>query len=144
MGLQPRISATLAGTERPSSGPAYSYPGVPRAGDVKIQPEYIKLVQGIVANSSPSDKIFQHIGYMDGGDVYFLADRVNPTRFDVLTEFVTTDRQQTALEEIQRDPPLLTVGEDNGMTGPEVTQFLTDKYHSIGEFGGFKLLRRNE
>ena len=144
MGLQPRLSATLAGTERPSSGPAYSYPGVPRAGDVKIQPEYVKLVEAIIANSSPRDKIFQHIGYMDGGEVYFLADRANPTRFDVLTEIVTTDRQHLAFEEVQRDPPKLTVGEDWGMTGPELNQYLKDKYHPIGEFGGFQLLSRNE
>jgi hypothetical protein len=144
MGLQPRVSAILAGTERPSSGPPYAYPGIPRAGDVKIQPEYVKLVEAIVANSSPRDKLFQHIGYMDGGEVYFLADRVNPTRFDVLTEFVTSDRQHLAFEEVERDPPKLTVGEDWGMTGPELNQYLKDNYHPIGDFGGFKLLTRNE
>ena len=144
LGLQPRLSGILAGTERPSSGPAYSYPGVPHAGDVKIQPEYVKLIEGILANSSPSDKIFQHIGYMDGGEVYFLADRVNPTRFDVLTELVTTDRQQTAFEEVLKDPPKLTVGEDSGMIGPELDQYLRVHYHPVGDFGGFKLLARNE
>ena len=144
LGLQPRLTAILAGTERPSSGPAYSYPGVPHAGDIKIQPEYIKLVEAILANSAPSDKIFQHIGYMDGGEVYFLADRANPTRFDVLTEIVTTDRQQLAFEEVKKDPPKLTVGEDWGMTGPELNQYLKDHYHPIGDFGGFTLLSRNE
>ena len=44
---------------------------------------------------------------MDGGEVYFLADRVNPTRFDVLTEIVTTGRQDIAFEEVKKDPPKL-------------------------------------
>jgi hypothetical protein len=144
LGLRPRVTAMLAGTERPSSGPRYSYPGVPRAGDMKIEPEYIKLIEGILANSAPSDKIFQHIGYMDGGEVYFLADRVNPTRFDVLTEIVTTGRQHQAFEEAEADPPKLTVGEDWGMTGPELNQYMKDHYHLIGDYGGFKLMGRND
>jgi hypothetical protein len=144
MALRPRLTAMLAGTERPSSGPAYVYPGIPRAGDVKIQPEYVALVEAIRERSSDSDKIFQHIAYMDGGEVYFLADRGNPTSYDVLAEFLTTDRQHTAFEQVARDPPKLEVGEDWGMTGPELNQYLKDHYHSLGDFSGFKLMGRNE
>jgi hypothetical protein len=144
LSLGPRLSAILSGSERPSSGPAYAYPNVPRAGDTKVQAAYISLVEGIRANSSPSDKIFQHIGYMDGGEVYFLADRSNPTRFDLLTEFVTTGRQELAAEEIRRDPPKLVVGTDWGMTGEGVNSYLQGHYHPIGKFGDWDLLTRNE
>ena len=112
----------IAGNERPSSGPPYVYPGMPRAGDVKIQPEYVALVQGILANSSPADKIFQHISYMSGGEVYFLADRANPTSCDVLAEFLTPERQRLAYEQVASDPPKLIVGEDWGMTGPSLNE----------------------
>lgn len=143
LGLGPRLNAIVSGYERPSSGAPYSYPKIPRAGDTKIQPEYVALIEAIRANSTPQDKIFQHIGYMDGGEVYFLADRVNPIRYDVLAEFLTTGRQIIAADEIQKDPPKLVVGEDWGVTGDGVNHFLKTNYHSIGKFGDWELMARN-
>ncbi|MGO8995354.1 MAG: hypothetical protein ACLQVI_18720 [Polyangiaceae bacterium] len=144
LALRPRLAGILAGFERPSSGKPYSYPTIPRAGDVLIQPEYVALVSAIQANTSPSDKIFQRIGYMDGGEVYFLADRANPTSFDVLAEFLTTERQHTAFLQVVADPPKLAIGEDSGMVGPELNQYLKEHYHLIGTIGGFKVSVRND
>ncbi len=144
LGLSPRLSGLLSGSERPSSGPPYTYPKLPRAGDTKIQPEYVALVEGILANSSPTDKIFQHIGYMDGGEVYFLADRVNPTRYDLLAEFLTTGRQEIAADELEADPPKLVFGDDWGMMNARSIAFLKTRYHSIGKFGSWDLFARND
>jgi hypothetical protein len=144
MALRPRLVGILNGTERPSSGAPYSYPLVPRAGDVKIEPQTIAIVEAIRANSSPTDKLFQHVAYMDGGEIYFLADRVNPTRFDVLAEYLTLDRQREGFERISHDPPKLAVGEDWGMTGDDLNAFLKGHYHSIGTFGGFQLMVLND
>jgi hypothetical protein len=140
--LAPRLRQAMAGEERPSSGPPYAYP-FPRAGDVKIQPEYVALVQAIREKTAPGDKIFQHIGYMDGGEVYFLADRSNPTRYDLLAEFLTTDRQVIAFEEMKADPPKLVAGSDWGMTGDAVNAFLRERYHLVGKFGDLELVERN-
>jgi hypothetical protein len=144
MALEPRISAILTGYERPSSGPAYSYPDLPRIGDVKMDPDYVALAQAIVQKTSPTDKIFQHIGYMDGGEIYFVTNRVNPTRYDILAEFLTTDRQKIALDELTSDPPVLEFGQDWGMVGEEIHKFVKERYQDIGKVGPWEMgeLRR--
>jgi hypothetical protein len=81
---------------------------------------------------------------MDGGEVYFLADRSNATRYDILAEFLTTDRQKIALDDMSVDPPLLAFGDDWGMTGDDVKRFLKERYHSIGKAGSWDLMALNK
>jgi hypothetical protein len=140
-GFMPRWNAILAGTERPSTGAPYRY-SFPRGGDIKITPEEVSLVEAIRDHSAPNEGLFQRVAFIEGGELYFFADRRDPTRFDVLSEFLTFDRQTMAFEELQADPPKLVAGDDYGVTGDAVNRFLKERYRPLGKFGGVDLYVR--
>jgi hypothetical protein len=94
----PRVTATLRGEEMPSSGPKFAYPNLRRAGDVRIPEDTVRAAEYIRAQSKPQDFVFNRVNFMDGRELMFLANRRNPTRFDMLAEFRCTPRSpNTAL-----------------------------------------------
>jgi len=120
----PRTLALLEGREVPSIGPPFSYPDIPRAGDIRLPPDTVALTHAIQKRSGPSDKVFIHASFAEHAEVYFLADRVNPTRFDMIAEIVCTKVQQEVLRDLMRDPPVLDVGADLGMFNKETVAYL--------------------
>jgi hypothetical protein len=134
-GFEHRTRALLAGTEMPSMGPPFAYPDIPRAGDIYLPPDTIALTRAIQNRSQPSDKIFVHGAFIEHGELYFLADRVNPTRCDILAEIVSTAVQAELGRDLQRDPPLLDVGADFGMFNQETTNYLKSGWREVERVG---------
>src|SRR5262249_54549173 len=89
-GVSSRIAALARGEERPSSLVAHAHPALPRAGDVYVPPATEELVSFVRRETSERDPIFCRVGFMTGAEIYFLADRRDPTRFDMLAEILTT------------------------------------------------------
>ena len=122
-----RLGATLAGDEVPSSGAPYVHPGIPRAGDVRLPDETERVVTEIRARTGPGEAIFCRVGFMEGAELYLLADRRNPTRFDALAELVTFEHRRALLEELRADPPALVIGADRAFVGEEAARWLDDR-----------------
>ena len=147
MTFEGRTSAILKGTEVPSSGHRYEYPDIPRAGDVLLSSEDAELVRAIRANSEPGDTIYNNFGFTDGGEVYFLANRRNPTRFDLGCEIATTGLREEALATLTKTPPKLVMmpheqtpwGSDWGVPWPELHAYLIRGWRPLGEYGGIKI-----
>jgi hypothetical protein len=142
-GLQPKITGVLAGTEVPSSGPAYVYADVPRAGDMKIAAPVIEVVQYIRAHTAKTDAIYYRGRQTFGGEYYFLSDRRNPTRFDLPHEIFTFGEAAEALAALKRDPPSLVVTEDAGMGGADMAAFFGQNYTVVARIGNVAIEQPN-
>ena len=130
-GFDPRTKALREGQEVPSVGPAFAYPGIPRAGDIFLPPDTVELTHAIQKRTGPNDKIFVHASFIEHAELYFLADRVNPTRCDLLAEIVSTDIQDELRRDLQRDPPVLDVGSDFGMFNQATTDYLKSGWRVV-------------
>lgn len=82
--------------------------------------------------------------------LYFLADRRNPTRFDLFSQIVTDAHRREVLADLERRPPALCVY-DTGITRvddisdarqfPGALAFLYDRYEMTRRIGPFVMLR---
>lgn len=131
----PRTAAMLDGRELPSAGRPYSYSEIPRAGDIFMPPETIALTRAIQTRSGPADKVFIHASFQEYAELYFLADRVNPTRYDMIAEIVTLAVQEELHQELLRDPPVLDVGADMGMFNQATVAYLRAGWKEVERIG---------
>jgi hypothetical protein len=136
-----RLAAVAAGEERPSFGPKYSYPDVPRAGDEHIGDEHLSLVRWVRSHSRPDDPVLCATWLLGGGIEAFLSQRRNPTSFDKPDEVVSEPLQKRAYDELQRDPPALIVGSHFDEFGAEVNAFIAHGWAPSPQQG--IMVRRN-
>ena len=87
-GVFRRLSEVSAGLEVVSKGPPNIT--VARAGDTYVHPGTRELLELIARESDGNEPIFVCIDIFGGAELYFLADRRNPTRFDTMSEVITT------------------------------------------------------
>jgi hypothetical protein len=105
-----RLARIASGEERPSTGPRYDYPDLPRVGDLGIGSEHLDPVRFIRAHSRPDDPVFCTTWMLGGGTEAFLSERRNPTSFDKPDEVVADPQREQRRAELQKEPPLLIVG----------------------------------
>ena len=140
--FNPHTKALLAGTEAPSVGAPFVYPDIPRAGDIFLPPDTIALTRAIARRTKPTDKIFVHASFIEHAELYFLADRVNPTRCDLLAEIVSTDVQDEVRRDLMRDPPVLDVGADVGMFNQATVDYLKAGWRVVESVGKIPIAAR--
>jgi hypothetical protein len=143
-GFGPRTVALLRGDDAPSTGPPYRYPDIPRAGDIFLPPDTVALTQAIRQRTKPDDKVFVHAAFIEGAELYFLADRVNPTRCDLMAEVLTTSVQEEVGRSLRADPPVLDVGDDYGMLGPATTDYLKAGWETVEKVGSVSVRTRRQ
>ena len=141
-GFKPRTLALLNGKEAPSIGPPFAYPDIPRAGDIFLPPDTLALTRAIQRRTGPQDKIFVYAGFIDGAELYFLADRVNPTRCDLLAEIVDTEVQDELRRDLQRDPPALVMGPNIGMFNKATVEYLRAGWREVERVGQIPIAMR--
>jgi len=82
---------------------------------------------------------------------YFLADRLNPTRFAAMAQLVTNEHRIEALRELQQQLPSLVLfhGGDNDIDNipptrqfPNVLNFILTRYAPVAKFGPLYVLAR--
>ncbi|MGO8999311.1 MAG: hypothetical protein ACLQVI_38790 [Polyangiaceae bacterium] len=142
-GLALKLAALRAGDEKPSTGEPYDYPEIPRAGDIRLAPETIELVTLLRHSSSPDDAIFYRGKHTFGGELYFLADRRNPTRFDQPLEIFTRTLQAEMLRDLERDKPKLVITGDTGFESAAMRDFFAKEFHPLKSLAGVTVLERN-
>jgi hypothetical protein len=135
-GFDPRTMAMLRGDEVPSAGNPYAHPDIPRAGDIFLPQDTIDLVHAIQKRSRSDEKIFVRIAFIEGAELYFLADRVNPTRCDLMAEIVTTEVQDQLLADLKAHPPRLDIGTDTGLLGEATVEYLRNNWRIAEYVGG--------
>jgi hypothetical protein len=140
--LARRAADLASGREAPSRGARIDHPGVPRAGDLPLEPETEAAVLYALRSTSPSDPIFCRVAWLRGADIYFLANRRNPTRFDTLAEIVTVADQREILDRLRADPPALLFGSDAEFVGADVDALLRTDYEEAARFGSLVVSRR--
>ncbi len=138
-----RIRNIANGVERPQAG-HQALAALPRAGAVRVPEDTRRLIEFIEATTTPSDPIFCRIGFMTGPEIYFLADRKNPTRFDMLAEIATIRQQSELADQLRRDPPLLVIGRDATYVGSEAAAVLDQGWTEVARFGEIVVARRRQ
>lgn len=142
--LLPRIRATLHAEEMPSRGPKYVYPNLHRAGDLRVPEATLLAAEFIRAQSQPQDFVFSRVSFMDGGELMFLANRRNPTRFDTLGEVTWGPQQKELLADLRRNPPVLVLGESYGAPylDAETLAYLASGWEPAQTFGDVTIMKR--
>jgi hypothetical protein len=138
-GLRTRGREIAAGTEVPPPAKSYSYPDLPRAGDMLIPDDLLELARFLRTNTAATDPIFVRQHMLEGGEVYFLAERRNPTRMDSIQEIWTPELRQEVLASLTRDPPRYVVGADTYFMGAELLKYLGDHWSPYKTFGMYNL-----
>jgi hypothetical protein len=141
-GITRRLAEVDSGEEKPASTQRHEHPDIPRAGDVFLPPATRAIVDYIRRETSPADPVFVCAGMFDGAEIYFLADRRNPSRFDTLSEIVNHARQAELLAALKRDPPELVIGGDTSFVGQEVAEYLQAGWQDAPSMGGYSVRRR--
>ncbi len=140
--LTKRATAVLRGEEMPSGALRYDYAGVPRAGDMRIASDTIEAARYILTHSSPDDRVYCRVEFMDGMELYFLTRRRNPTRFDMLAEILWPPYQNENLASLKADPPTLVVGKYRPFIGSEAANYLDENWVVEATFGRYTISRR--
>jgi hypothetical protein len=141
--INARRARIAAGDERPSFGPQYRYDDLPRAGDVMIGNEHLGPVRFVRAHSKPNDPVFCATWSLGGGTEAFLSERRNPTAFDKQDEIVSDRRRRRLLAELEKDPPLLIVGQIFDFLGPDARSFIDQHWHKVYS-GAAEVRMRNQ
>lgn len=136
IGVVPKVVGILAGDEKPSSGPPYVYPDIPRAGDMRLADATLEIVRLVLAHSGPGDALFYRGHATFGAEFYFLTNRRNPTRFDLPDEMLTHSLEDEALADLKRDPPKVVITDDTHVESPEAPAFFAEHYQSIAHIHG--------
>jgi len=141
-GMAYQVDVISQGIKAPSGPVRHEFPDLPRVGDVNVDPDVLALVRFLRAHTVPNDPIF-FAGYMmDGGQYYFLSDRANPTRYDLLAEIQNDDQRDEVLHSLERNPPVLVVGDDGTIVGPAVTAYLRAGWPVTYQVGSFTVRAR--
>jgi hypothetical protein len=140
LALAPRIAAVLRGDERPPRGLPYAHPDLPRAGDVFVPGDLEAVAIELRRRTAPGEPVFVNHGFTAGGEVYFLADRPNASRFDLLCEIIVEDDRAEVRAMLARGTPRFVVGADAGMIGGDAYAVLATRWSEVGRYGAFTLL----
>jgi hypothetical protein len=141
--LDTRLALIASGRERPSVGPPFEYPDLPRAGDEHVGDEHLSVARWVRAHSGPGDPVYCATWLLGGGTEAFLSDRRNPTSFDKPDEIASRRLQQRAFAELQRDPPRLIVGGDFDYLSDEARAFIQKGWHPSRDSARKDNLERN-
>ena len=137
--LRDRINMIVLAQEVPAKGPKRSPQRAARRR--RLRPAGHGAGRGLLrAHTKPDDPIFCRIAPMIGPEMYFLADRRDPTRYDMLAELATYSMRREARAELEADPPVLVVG-SSASAGPEVDGFLTP-WKTVQTFEGIPVQAR--
>lgn len=142
--INSRLARIAAGDERPSKGNPYSYPDLPRAGDLGIGDQHLKVVRYIRDHTGPDDPVFCTTWMLGGGTEAFLSDRRNPTSFDKPDEVVTDAQQRQLLHELEATPPVLIVGGFFNYLGEDTRTFIHQRWHSAQKIDTVEMWTRNK
>ncbi len=123
-GLTVRAERIANGSEVASAAKPYSYPGLPRAGDVNIPASTLNLVRYVREHTRPREPIWVVTDYVDGAELYFLAERRNSTPYDNWAEVMTKREARILLSSLIRDPPILIVGHGWNEYQADVTDYV--------------------
>jgi len=141
-GVAYQVDVISQGIKAPSGPVRHEFPDLPRVGDVKGDPDVLALARFVRAHTAPNDPIF-FAGYMmDGGQYYFLSDRTNPTRYDLLAEIQNDGQREEVLRSLERTPPVLVVGDDSSIVGPAVIAYLRAGWPAAYQVGSFTVWAR--
>ncbi len=121
--LEERFHRLASGEEHPSFGPEYHY-DLPRAGDVRVGPEHVDPALWVRRETQPTDPVFGMTWLLGGGVEAFLSDRRNPTPFDTPQECVSEPMKLQLLHNLERDPPVIILGDFFDQFGPEVRAYV--------------------
>jgi hypothetical protein len=127
-GLGHQVVVLATGKKAPSGATPYQYPDIPRAGDVYLDRDFQAVTRFVQSVTSRQDPIFTMLYMMDGGELYFLADRKNPTRYDLLAEVMTAGQQREVLDALRERPPKLIIGSDATLLGREVQAYVRSRW----------------
>jgi hypothetical protein len=125
------------GSREASSTRPYEYPDIPRSGDAYVDADFQALARFVRKSTAPTDRMFTLLYMMDGGELYFLCDRVNPTRYDLLAEIMTATQQREVLRSLEADPPRLIVGKDGTVVGADVIAFVNSRWTVSKQIGRY-------
>jgi hypothetical protein len=142
-GVATRAIRIANGDEQPSAGDKYRY-DLPRAGDVHVPQNTLDIATYIRAHTEPSDSIWVVNAFLDGGEIYFLSERRNPTRYDFWSEVTTHYECARAFEELKADPPVLIVGHGWRQYTDEITAWVNERYTLVDTVGGVEMRRRSD
>jgi hypothetical protein len=132
-------------TEHLSRPVPFVYDDVPRAGDIHIDSGTLQVVRYVREQTTPKDPIFVDLGRFAGPEIYWLSDRRNPTRFDMLQEILSRGHQQDLLESLHKDPPLYVIGDSSEAIGDQVVAYLSANWETLPERpGGYVVRRRRD
>lgn len=101
------------------------------------------LINYIRENTKRNDKIFV---FPLSPEIYFLADRSNPTSFDLLGSFGTEKYQNQIITELEYNPPKIVVYNRNiqlkGFTDnlSRINSYILQNYVTGSKFGSFDIL----
>jgi len=112
--------------------------------DIRIPQTTLAAAEYIRANSSEQDFVFSRVSWMDGGELMFLANRRNPTRFDNLAELTWRPQQQELLADLRRNPPALVLGDSFGAPylDAETLAYLASGWEPAQTFGPVTIMKR--
>jgi hypothetical protein len=137
-----RLARMASGEERPSTGERYSYPDLPRVGDVSIGNEHLEPVRWIRAHSSPGDPVWCTTWMLGGGTEAFLSERRNPTSFDKPDEVSGPAQRAQLLRELEAEPPRLIVGKFFDVVGDETRRLVEKDWRVVGAPHGLEMRER--
>ena len=139
--LKDRAVLVLNGEERPSTGPAYDFKDLPRVGDVNVQSSMLELVRYVREHTSRHDPILVRVNFLGGEEIYFLSDRRNPTRFDVMHEMLIFPLQREAFVDIVKDPPAFVIGGELALLGKEANMYIRAHWKKVKDFGSIPVFK---
>jgi hypothetical protein len=144
--LVPRLLATLRGEEGPSRGAPYRYPTLKRAGDINISTSVVEAAEYIRSTTRSGDYVYNRAAHMDGGDLMFLANRRNPTRFDMPAELTWRPQQRELLADLRKNPPVLVLGDSLGAPylDAETIAYLAAGWQPVRTFGDLTIMKRKD
>ncbi len=139
-GIGRQFEQIANGQKSPLPKTPFRYPDLPRAGDAHLEPDFQAIARFVREVTRPEDTIFTMLYMMDGGELYFLCDRANPTRYDLLAEIMTAEQQREVLQSLQANPPRLIIGEDASIVGEQVAAYVRDHWPVKKTIGRYTVL----
>jgi hypothetical protein len=140
-GLLMRVRRIASGEEKPSAGDPYSY-DLPRAGDAHVPDDVLHLAHYIREHTGPNEPVWIMTSFLAGGEIYFLSQRRNPTRYEFWSEVTTHYECGLVLQQLQADPPVLIVGNGWGQFTPQIIDWVNAHYKVVDTVDGTEVRRR--
>jgi hypothetical protein len=135
-GLAARANRIAEGDESPSPGvETYHFDGIARVGDEHVDSRTVQIARYVREHTKAYEPIWLVISYNDGGEIYFLADRVDATPYDVWDEVVTRHDVERLLHALRTNPPKLIIGQSYDYT-PETAAYVEAHWKPVETIDG--------